>query len=97
MIDLKNGTLIAIAAGMLFAAGCSKDKSDSKASSGGDDKTAKVHCKGINDCKAKGACKTADNACGGQNACKGKGFIDVTEQECKDKNGSIIAGDPMAK
>ena len=49
------------------------------------EKTAKVHCTGINECSGQGACKTAKNDCADKNSCKGQGFIDVTEQECKDK------------
>jgi len=57
-----------------------------------DEKTAKVHCQGVNDCKGKSGCKTAANACAGQNGCKGKGYVDVTsEDECKAKGGTVMA------
>lgn len=56
-----------------------------------DEKTAKVHCTGINACSGQGACKTAKNECAGKNGCKGQGFVDVTEQECKDKGGTVAA------
>lgn len=56
------------------------------------EKSAKVHCTGINACKGQGGCKTAANACAGQNGCKGQGFIDVgTEDECKTKGGAVMA------
>jgi hypothetical protein len=58
----------------------------------GDEKTAKVHCQGINDCKGKSGCKSAANACAGQNGCKGKGYVDVaSEAECETKGGSVTA------
>ncbi|MEJ7599927.1 MAG: hypothetical protein WKG01_18620 [Kofleriaceae bacterium] len=57
-----------------------------------DEKMAKVHCQGVNDCKGKGACKSTANACAGQNGCKGKGFVDIaSEDECKTKGGTVTA------
>ena len=53
------------------------------------EKTAKVHCTGINACTGQGACKTPKNECAGKNACKGQGFVDVTEEECKSKGGTV--------
>lgn len=124
MMNFKNGALIAIAAGSLFAAACKKadektmdkpmDKAgemkpadnmakpaDDMAKPEGDmakpegdmagEKTAKVHCMGINECKGKGACKTEANACAGHNGCGKKGFVEVTEEECKTKGGTIMA------
>ena len=56
------------------------------------EKTAKVHCAGLNACKGQGGCKTAANACAGQNGCKGQGFVDIgTEDECKSKGGTVMA------
>jgi hypothetical protein len=121
VMNFKNGALIAIAAGSLFAAACKKadektttDKAgemkpaDNMAKPEGDmakpegdmakpagdmagEKTAKVHCMGINECKGKGACKTEANACAGHNGCGKKGFVEVTEEECKTKGGTIMA------
>ncbi len=127
MVNFKNGALIAIAAGSLFAAACKKadDKKPDKAGEtkpagdmkagetkpAGDmkadekkpegevkpadtqagEKTAKVHCMGVNECKGKGACKTDANACAGQNGCGKKGFVEITEEECKAKGGSVMA------
>lgn len=128
MMNFKNGALIAIAAGSLFAAACKKadekmmDKAgemkpegsmakpadnmakpaDSMAKPEGSmakpegsmmagEKTAKVHCMGINECKGKGACRTEANACAGHNGCGKKGFVEVTEEECKTKGGTVMA------
>jgi hypothetical protein len=127
-MNFKNGALIAIAAGSLFAAACKKadektmDKAGEMKPEGdmakpegdmakpagdmakpagdmakpaGDmmagEKTAKVHCMGINECKGKGACKTEANACAGHNGCGKKGFVEVTEDECKTKGGTVMA------
>lgn len=114
MKNLKHGTLIAIAAGSLFAAACKKSETKQESAPAASDpakttpaapadkpatpaapaadsgeKTAKVHCMGINDCTGKGACKTPKNDCMGKNACKGQGFIDLTEEECKTKGGTV--------
>jgi hypothetical protein len=60
------------------------------------EKTAAVHCQGVNACKGQGGCKTAANSCKGQNGCKGKGFVDVaSEEECKTKGGTVMAAMPM--
>lgn len=97
---VRTGAMIAIAAGSLFAAACSK-KDDKPASpttteTKPDEKSAKVHCEGINECKGKGGCKSAANACAGQNGCKGKGFADVaTAEECKTKGGTVMATNKM--
>jgi hypothetical protein len=93
--------LIAMTAGGLFASACKKNESNgsSSGSTTGNtaapaEKTAKVHCMGVNECKGKGGCKTAANACAGQNGCKGQGFNDMTETECKDKGGTVLAAAP---
>lgn len=105
---VRTGTMIALAAASLFAAACSKQTDDTGSSKpsttetrpagndtkapAGDEKTAKVHCRGINDCKGKGGCKSTANACAGQNGCKGKGFIETaSEQDCKTKGGTVMA------
>ena len=104
MFDLKHGTMIAIAAGSLFAGACKKSepkqesppaaaepKKEAPATTDkpSAEKTAKVHCTGVNDCAGKGACRTPPNECAGKNACTGKGFIDVTDAECKAKGGAV--------
>lgn len=42
---------------------------------------AKVHCDGVNSCKAHGDCK-GENGCKGKNSCKGKGFLEMTKEDC---------------
>lgn len=93
---VRTGTMIALAAASLFTAACSKkgDDSSTKAAPAAE-KTAKVHCQGVNDCKGKSGCQTAENACAGQNGCKGKGFVEVaSEDECKTKGGTVMASAP---
>ena len=111
MNHMTRGTLIALAAGTLFATACKKEEpkpaappattteTPTKDKAGvapvkpnSAEKTASVHCMGINTCAGKGACMTADNGCAGKNSCTGKGFLDVaSEQECKDKGGKVNA------
>lgn len=113
MLNFKNGALIAIAAGSLFAAACKKDEKKDTAPASEmkpateakpgetapaaaapatpDEKTAKVACMGINECKGHGGCKTEANGCHGQNGCKGKGFVEATEADCKTKGGTVMA------
>jgi hypothetical protein len=96
---VRTGTMIALTAASLFASACGKaDNRSSKPEaseakpSAPDEKTAKLHCQGANDCKGQSGCKTAANACAGQNGCKGKGYIDVaSEDECKAKGGTVMA------
>jgi len=95
--------MIAITAASLFAAACSKKEEPKPASTETKpavdkdkptgEKTAKLHCQGVNGCKGKGGCKSTANACAGQNGCKGKGFVDVaSEEDCKTKGGTVMAG-----
>jgi len=92
---LKSGALIAVAAGALFAGACKKDESKSSSGETGKaataEKTAKVHCVGVNECKGQGSCKSAANECAGKNGCKGKGFIDMAAEACKEKGGTVMA------
>ena len=97
---IRTGTMIALTAASLFAAACTKKTDDgtsskpatTEAKPAADEKTAKVHCEGLNDCKGKSGCKTAANACAGQNGCKGKGYVDVASaDECKAKGGTVMA------
>ena len=106
MFNLKHGTMIAIAAGSLFAAACKKSEINQETPPAASEptkegqpamtdkpatgeKTAKVHCMGVNECAGKGGCKTPANDCAGKNGCTGKGFIDMTEEECKAKRGTV--------
>lgn len=56
----------------------------------GGEKTAKVDCYGVNECKGKTTCKTEKHGCGGQNECKGQGVTPLTEAECAEKGGKVI-------
>jgi len=55
------------------------------------EKTSKVDCLGVNECKGQGTCKQEGHGCGGQNECKGKGVITMKEDDCKAKGGSVYA------
>lgn len=96
MKNLKTGTLIAIAAGGLFFSACKKDEASSGDKSGATpaptaEKTSKVDCGGVNECKGQGTCKQETHGCGGQNECKGKGVLTMTEADCKAKGGTVTA------
>ncbi len=87
---VSTGALVAAMAAGLFTAGApaAPQAADSD----------KVHGKGINGCKGKGACHSAGaNACAGKNECKGKGWVEATEKECKDKGGKVEKGDKAPK
>lgn len=93
---VRTGTMIALAAASLFTAAC-KQSDDARSNkpamtAPGGEKTAKVPCQGVNDCKGQSGCKTAANACAGQNGCKGKGYVEVaSEDECRAKGGTVMA------
>lgn len=84
---LGTGALLALAAGGLFAAACKKDEAPAPTKSS--EKTAKVACTGVNECKGHGACKTAHNACAGQNGCGGQGVVELTAEECAERGGTV--------
>lgn len=89
---VRTGTLIALAAASLFTAACNKKSDDASKPAPAVEKTAKVHCQGVNDCKGKSGCKSTANACAGQNGCKGQGFVETaSEDECKAKGGTVMA------
>jgi hypothetical protein len=82
--------MIAIAAGSLFAAACSKNAEPSSTMPTAGEKTAAVHCAGINSCKGQASCKSAKNECKGQNSCKGQGWVDTASaDECTTKGGTV--------
>ena len=91
---VRTGTMIALAAASLFAAACSKPADSSKSTMpAAGEKTASVHCMGVNACKGQGSCKTAQNACKGQNSCKGTGFVEAASAEdCTTKGGTVAPG-----
>jgi hypothetical protein len=89
---VRTGTIIALAAGSLFAAACSKG-SDTKSTMPMGEKSAAMHCMGANSCKGQGSCKSAKNACKGQNSCKGEGMMETaTAEECTAKGGTVTPG-----
>ena len=92
---VRTGTMIALAAASLFAASCSKkDDSNSKPAASETqpaEKTAKIHCEGVNDCKGHGSCKSAKNDCSGKNGCKGQSFVlTASADDCKTKGGTVV-------
>ena len=90
---ILTGTMIALAAGSLFAAACSKNEPQPTTPMAGEKMAAAVHCMGINSCKGQGSCKSAKNACKGQNSCKGEGYVDTASaDECTTKGGTVMAG-----
>jgi hypothetical protein len=87
----RTGTLIALAAGSLFAAACSKGMDSPSTTPTMGEKTAAVHCMGINSCKGHGSCKSAKNACKGQNSCKGEGVMNTASAEdCTSQGGTVM-------
>lgn len=91
---VRTGTMIAVAASALFAAACSKgaDPASSSTMPAMGEKTAAVHCSGVNSCKGQGACKSAQNGCKGQNSCKGQGWVESASMEdCTSKGGSVVS------
>ena len=91
---VRAGTMIAVTAAGLFAAACasSPKANDSTTPAATGEKTAAVHCNGVNACKGQASCKTEKNACKGQNACKGMGFVETASaDECTAKGGTVAA------
>lgn len=96
MKNLKTGTLIAIAAGGLFVSACKKEEKTESTDKPAvtqptAEKTSKVDCGGVNECKGQGTCKQEGHGCGGQNECKGKGVLTMSEDDCKTKGGTVTA------
>jgi uncharacterized membrane protein len=84
------GAAVASALGSLLASGvATADEKEAKTAE------KKVHCVGVNDCKAKGGCKSAKNDCKGQNSCKGQGFTELTEKVCQQTGGKVDKPKPM--
>jgi uncharacterized membrane protein len=87
-MNIKNSTVsgstLAIAAVSLALSGTVL--SPAKAATPG-----KVHCFGVNSCRAKSDCHTPKNACKGMNACKARGWLNVeSEKACTDAGGKIL-------
>lgn len=91
---VRTGTMIALAAGSLLAAACGSKSPDTKSTMPATgEKTAAIHCMGINACKGQASCKTEKNACKGQNGCKGQGFVEIASaDECTTKGGTVAPG-----
>jgi len=96
---MKLITLLVTAAAtgvMLGAAGCGSraDNPQNPATTAVNpaDTTDKHACKGLNACKAKGACKTDAHACKGQNSCKGQGGCATVKHECRGENNCRMQG-----
>jgi len=54
-------------------------------------KPGKVHCFGVNSCKAKSDCMTPKNSCKAMNECKGQGWVfKDSEAECTKEGGKIV-------
>jgi hypothetical protein len=91
---VRTGTMIALTAASLFAAACGSKSSDTKSTTpASSEKSAAVHCMGINSCKGQGSCKSEKNGCKGQNGCKGMGVADAASaDECTSKGGTVAPG-----
>lgn len=90
---MKNGTMIALGAATLLAAACGSKSPDQGTMPASGEKSAAVHCVGINSCKGTGSCKSEKNACKGQNGCKGQGITDTASaDECTTKGGTVATG-----
>ena len=78
----RSGTAIAIAAVSLALAGAVSPAAAAD---------AKVHCFGVNGCKAKSECMTPKNSCKGANACKGQGWVfSESAEACTQAGGKVI-------
>lgn len=84
-----------MAAGGLFFSACKKEETKSGTEGAAPaptaEKTTKVDCGGVNECKGQGTCKQEGHGCGGQNECKGKGVLTMAESDCKAKGGTVTA------
>lgn len=86
----KNMLLGAAMVGILsMGVSTAEAKSKAKKVSKGD---AKVHCKGVNECKGQGnACKAGETCKPGANECKGQGVIAMdSEAACTEKGGTVV-------
>ncbi|ARN82670.1 hypothetical protein [Methylocystis bryophila] len=82
----RTGAALAVAAVSLALA--AQATNASAAMSG---KAGKVHCLGVNSCKAKSDCMTPKNSCKGMNECKGKGWLFMdSEAECTKGGGKVL-------
>lgn len=90
---VRTGTIIALAAGSLFAVACSKTSDSKSTMPMMGEKSATMHCMGANACKGQGSCKSAKNGCKGMNSCKGEGMVETaTAEDCTAKGGTVAPG-----
>jgi uncharacterized membrane protein len=89
-VNSSGSTLMALAVAALLtqSAGCAS-------AARADDGEQVVKCKGVNECKGKGACGGTNkdgslHGCTGQNDCKGQGWIEVPSKECASRGGSVV-------
>ncbi len=78
-MELRKAMIATAVAGMFIAGGAFTANAGSAE---GGAEAEKIHCDGVNACKAKSDCATATNDCAGKNECKGKGFVAMTQEEC---------------
>jgi len=78
----RSGAALAVAAISLALAGATTPAAAA---------TGKVHCFGVNSCKAKSECMTPKNSCAGMNACKGQGWVSRdSEKACEAEGGKVV-------
>ena len=54
-------------------------------------KPGKVHCFGVNSCKAKSDCMTPKNSCKAMNECRGQGWLFKDSQaDCTKEGGKVL-------
>ena len=69
-------------------------RAQDKAAAEGD----KVHCYGVNKCKATGDCGGPGHSCANQNACKRQGYIDMDKETClRIDGGRLTASEDASK
>ena len=90
MSSKTSASALAILAGSIIVAACSKKTESVPGAPAGDAATtSSVFCGGVNACSAKSECKTKTSSCAGKNTCKGKGVIRMSADDCKKKGGTI--------
>jgi len=53
-------------------------------------RSEKVHCYGVNKCKATGDCGGKGHSCANQNACKRQGYVEMDEKTCLRLDGGRL-------
>jgi hypothetical protein len=91
-MNLTRMLVSAAVTGIMLGAGCASRADGTPAPQAAAEQGDKHACKGLNSCKAKGACKTAAHACKGQNDCKGQGGCATVKHECRGENQCRMQG-----